>query len=103
MKGTVASSVFEQPANAVRSAAGIQHALATEFSTAPFPLRVRIGLHTGSAEWHNGDYYGSAVNRCARIRGLGYGGQTLLSQATAGWSRMNCPTGLRWSTWASTT
>ena len=35
----------------------------------PRPIRVRIGVHTGEAELRDGDYYGSAVNRCARLRG----------------------------------
>src|SRR6185437_16356193 len=30
----------------------------------------------------DGDYYGSAVNRCARLRAIAHGGQILLSQAT---------------------
>ncbi len=42
-----------------------------------------MGLHTGSAQMRAGDYYGPVVNRCARIRGLGHGGQILLSAATA--------------------
>ncbi len=48
----------------------------------PHPLRVRIALHTGEADLRMGDYYGSAVNRCARIRSLAHGGQTLLSRTT---------------------
>ena len=31
------------------------------------PLRVRMGLHTCEAELRDGDYYGSAVNRAARL------------------------------------
>jgi predicted ATPase len=46
------------------------------------PLKVRIGLHSGEADLRMGDYYGSAVNRCARLRGIGHGGQILLSLAT---------------------
>jgi predicted ATPase/class 3 adenylate cyclase len=76
-------AVFEQAAAAVRAAVGIQQELAAAFSDTPFELKVRAGLHTGAADWRMGDYYGSAVNRCARIRGLGHGGQTLLSQVTA--------------------
>jgi class 3 adenylate cyclase len=30
-------------------------------------LRVRIGVHTGEAELRDGDYYGPAVNRAARL------------------------------------
>lgn len=74
-------AVFERPADAVRAAAQVQHDLTAEFTDSTEPIRVRIGLHVGAAEWRAGDYYGSAVNRCARIRGLGHGGQTLLSQA----------------------
>ena len=33
------------------------------------PLRVRMGLHTCEAELRDGDYYGSAVNRAARLDG----------------------------------
>ena len=48
----------------------------------PEPVTVRIGVHTGEAELREGDYYGTVVNRCARIRGIGHGGQVLLSEAT---------------------
>ena len=33
----------------------------------PDPLRVRMGIHTGAAELRDGDYYGTAVNRAARL------------------------------------
>jgi class 3 adenylate cyclase len=33
-------------------------------------LPVRVALHTGEAELRNGDYFGTAVNRCARIRAV---------------------------------
>jgi len=88
-------AVFEQPAAAVRAAAAIQRGLAAGLGDYPFDLRVRIALHTGAADWRAGDYYGSAVNRCARVRGLAHGGQTLLSQATAELARDDLPAGLR--------
>ena len=46
------------------------------------PLRVRMGLHTGEAEERDNDYFGQALNRVARLQGVGYGQQTLLSQVT---------------------
>ncbi|MCW5849426.1 MAG: tetratricopeptide repeat protein [Anaerolineae bacterium] len=46
------------------------------------PIRVRAGLHTGMAEERDGDYFGPAVNRVARLMSAGHGGQTLLSQPT---------------------
>ena len=59
----------------------------------PRPIRVRIGVHTGEAELREGDYYGSAVNRCARLRGIGHGGQVLLSEATTALVRDDLPAG----------
>ena len=46
------------------------------------PLRVRIGVHTGDAELRDGDYYGPAVNRAARLMDAAHGGQILVSLAT---------------------
>ena len=40
---------------------------------------MRMALHSGEAELRQGDYYGSAVNRCARLRTAAHGGQVLLS------------------------
>jgi predicted ATPase/class 3 adenylate cyclase len=48
----------------------------------PEGLSVRMGLHTGAAVFRNGNYFGEPVNRCARVRGLAYGGQILISETT---------------------
>src|SRR5262249_32766543 len=47
------------------------------------PLRVRMAVHTGEADKHLGDYYGPAVNQCAALRSIAYGGQVLMSNITA--------------------
>jgi predicted ATPase/class 3 adenylate cyclase len=47
------------------------------------PVSVRMGLHTGEAELREGDYFGTAVNRAARLEAVGHGGQILCSSATA--------------------
>jgi predicted ATPase/class 3 adenylate cyclase len=52
-------------------------------SPLPPALRVRMAIHTGEAELRDGDYYGTAVNRCARLRAIAHGGQVLVSHATA--------------------
>jgi predicted ATPase/class 3 adenylate cyclase len=56
-------------------------------------LRVRMGLHTGEAELRDGDYYGGTLNRAARIMGVAYGGQILLSAVTAALLREHLPDG----------
>ena len=76
-------AVFSSAADAISAALEIQHAFGAETWPTPRPIKVRIGVHTGAAELRDGDYYGSAVNRCARIRGIGHGGQVLASEATA--------------------
>ncbi len=79
-------AAFETAASALAAATSAQRQLQSEawFEIAPDQLRVRMGLHSGEAQWRDGDYYGAAVNRAARIMGLGHGGQILLAAVTAG-------------------
>lgn len=56
-------------------------------------LKVRMALHTGTAEERDGDYFGPALNRVARILSSGHGGQMLLSLATAELVRDLLPAG----------
>ncbi len=59
-------------------------ACALELQRAPLaPIRLRIGMHTGEVQLRDeGNYAGPTINRTARLRDLGHGGQTLLSGAT---------------------
>src|SRR6202012_3526701 len=59
-------------------------AAALEMQRAPLaPIRLRIGLPTGEIQLRDeGNYAGPTINRTARLRDLGHGGQTLLSGAT---------------------
>src|SRR6202044_3013005 len=54
-----------------------------ELQRAPLaPIRLRIGIHTGEIQLRDeGNYAGPTINRTARLRDLGHGGQTLLSGA----------------------
>ncbi len=86
--------VFRGADDAVAAVAEIQRQLdSVEWST-PRPLRVRASLHTGLAELETGDYYGSAVNRAARLRAIAHGGQTVLSGATFELVQDRLPTGV---------
>lgn len=74
--------VFRGADDAVAAAAQIQRLLDSVEWATPRPIRVRASLHTGMAELEMGDYYGSAVNRAARLRAIAHGGQTVLSGST---------------------
>jgi predicted ATPase/class 3 adenylate cyclase/DNA-binding CsgD family transcriptional regulator len=57
---------------------------ALELQRAPLaPIRLRIGVHTGEVQLRDeGNYIGPTINRTARLRDLGHGGQILLSGTT---------------------
>lgn len=72
--------VFGRASDAVAAATEMQLRLRGErFGV---PLAVRAAVHTGEADLRLGDYYGPAVNRCARLRAIAHGGQTLVSLTT---------------------
>jgi predicted ATPase len=71
--GVVAA--FASPRSAVDAA--VQAQLALE-------LPVRMGIATGEAELRDGDYFGTVLNRAARVMAAGHGGQILVADLTAG-------------------
>jgi predicted ATPase/class 3 adenylate cyclase len=74
---------FARAGEGLAAAVEAQSALGVEAWPAEAVIRVRMGLHTGETEERNGDYFGPAVNRTARLMGLAHGGQVLTSAATA--------------------
>lgn len=75
-------TVFSLATEAVEAAVKLQRTLLRESWSPNTILKIRIALHTGEADLRDGDYYGTVINRCARLRSIGHGGQILLSQAT---------------------
>ncbi len=82
-EGDATFSVFERPSAAAASAIELQDAITHEPWALREPIRVRMALHTGEVELRDGDYFGRAVNRVARLRSLAEGGRILCSGATA--------------------
>src|SRR5918994_2247137 len=73
---------FPSALHALEAVLAAQRALLSEGWEKTGPLRVRMALHTGSADERGGDYFGPPVNRVARLISAGHGGQVLLSSAT---------------------
>src|SRR5712675_2540974 len=71
--GVVAA--FASPRSAVDAAIAAQREL---------QLPVRMGIATGEAELRDGDYFGTVLNRAARVMAAGHGGQILVADSTAG-------------------
>ncbi|MGV0796152.1 BTAD domain-containing putative transcriptional regulator [Mycolicibacterium elephantis] len=82
-EGDATFSVFDRPSGAAMAAVDLQEAIRLEPWNLAQPMRVRVALHTGEVELRDGDYFGRAVNRAARLRSLATGGQVLCSGATA--------------------
>src|SRR3984885_9029322 len=82
-EGDATFSVFERPSAAAAAAIELQDAITHEPWALREPIRIRMALHTGEVELRDGDYFGRAVNRVARLRSLAEGGQILCSGATA--------------------
>jgi predicted ATPase len=70
--GVVAA--FASPKAAVDAAMDAQREL---------QLPVRMGIATGEAELRDGDYFGTVLNRAARVMAAGHGGQILVAESTA--------------------
>ncbi len=81
--GDAFCAAFATATGAVDAAGAAQLALAGEKWPEPLSVEVRMALHTGSCEERDGDYFGPAVNRTARLEAVAHGGQTVISAATA--------------------
>src|SRR4051794_15118853 len=82
-EGDATFSVFDRPSAAAAATIELQDAILHEPWMLAEPMRIRVALHTGEVELRDGDYFGRAVNRAARLRSLAGGGQILCSGATA--------------------
>ncbi len=76
-------AAFSRGSDATAAALEIQRCVRTHGWAGAEALRVRVALHTAEAQLRDeGNYFGLALSRCARLRELAHGGQTLMSRAT---------------------
>lgn len=81
------AAAFQTVDAAVDAAVCAQESLAAHPWPTPRPLRVRMGIHAGSAQERDENYFGPTVNRAARLMSAGHGGQILLSGVSASLSQ----------------
>jgi class 3 adenylate cyclase len=70
--GDGVAAAFASPRSAVDAAVAAQRR-----------VELRMGIGTGEAELRDGDYFGTALNRAARVMAAGHGGQILVADSTA--------------------
>ncbi len=79
--------VFSTPELAIAASLDIQRALGANWNRSRelrrTPIRVRIGLHTGTAIERAGDYFGQNVALAARVAAQAQGGEVLVTAKIA--------------------
>ena len=85
-------AVFVNATDGLAAALACQLALAS--SDWAVPIKARMGLYSGEAEAHDGDYHAPVLNRAARVMSAGHGGQVLLASSTAGLAARSLPAGV---------
>jgi predicted ATPase/class 3 adenylate cyclase len=82
-EGDSVVAAFACASHALAAALDIQRAFCAERWPEGAALKLRIALHTAQAQLRDEvNYFGPAVNRCARLRAVAHGGQVVLSKTT---------------------
>jgi class 3 adenylate cyclase len=76
-------AAFSAARTGLEAALAAQQWLAAQLWPTSRPIMVRMALHAGVCEERDGDYFGPAVNRAARLLAVAKGGQVLVSAAAA--------------------
>ena len=81
--GDGAMAVFDDPVAAVTAGSEIQRALRSMAWRTEGGIRVRVAVHAGTVIERDGDFFGTAVNRAARLVGVCPPGAVVVSGVTA--------------------
>jgi predicted ATPase/class 3 adenylate cyclase/DNA-binding CsgD family transcriptional regulator len=94
-EGDSVVAAFPRASDALAAALDIQRAFYSEPWPEETPLRLRIALHSAEAQLRDeGNYFGQAINRCARLRAVAHGGQVVLSRSTRDLALERLPEGV---------
>jgi class 3 adenylate cyclase len=92
--GDAFCAAFSAARAGLDAALAAQQNLAAQSWTTSRPIVVRMALHSGVCEERDGDYFGPAVNRAARLLAVADGGQVLVSGVTAELLSEELPSGV---------
>ena len=81
--GDGAMATFRSAGEGVSAAVAAQEALHTASWPDALELRVRMGLHAGEATERDGDWFGTDVNRAARVMAVAHGRQIVCTRPVA--------------------
>ena len=88
------AATFSEPDQALAAASAVQRAIGSEPWSVPGGVRVRVAIHSGAVHERDGDMFGPAVNRSARLLGCCPAGAVMVSEVTAALVGGALPTGL---------
>src|SRR5688572_25623179 len=74
---------FASAKEAVAAAVTVQRKLVRQEWSVPGGLRIRLGIHLGTAQRRSGGWYGPPLNEAARIMSVAHGGQIVVSEPVA--------------------
>jgi predicted ATPase/class 3 adenylate cyclase len=92
-QGDAFFAVFPAPSACVAAAVEMQRAFAAHRWPADYPVRVRMGIHSGEVAQTGVGLVGLEVHRAARIAAVAHGGQIAVSAATAALLSDSLPAG----------
>ncbi|HEY2554229.1 MAG TPA: adenylate/guanylate cyclase domain-containing protein, partial [Candidatus Cybelea sp.] len=92
--GDAFCAAFWSVEDALDAAVAVQRRFATQDFLAVEGVLVRMAINDGEADERSGDYFGTAVNRTARLLSAGHGGQVLLSGHSADALTARLPAGI---------
>jgi predicted ATPase/class 3 adenylate cyclase len=92
--GDAFCAAFWSVGDAIDAAAHAQRHLGNEDFRAVDGMHVRMAIHAGETDERGGDYFGSAVNRTARLLSAANGGQIVLSAVAAELALPHLPAGI---------
>jgi predicted ATPase/class 3 adenylate cyclase len=91
--GDAICAVFTDPGDAIAAGMDSQYGMYIESWGVVESINVRVAIHSGDVEEHDGHYFGLVLHQCARLTAATHGGQVVISAQTARLAAHSLPSG----------